>query len=137
VHRDDLQAVALARLSEAQSLLDSSGWSGAYYLVGYAVECSLKSVIASKFPEFSIPDKRFVMEIHTHDLAQLVRLAGLESDLQSRLSDSIEFQISWSVAKDWSENSRYQLWSEHEARDMCSAVGDASHGVLEWVMEKW
>jgi HEPN domain-containing protein len=46
MNRTDLQNLAEERLGDAEVLLASNRYSGAYYIVGYAVECGLKACIA-------------------------------------------------------------------------------------------
>ncbi len=134
--KDDLQAVARTRLRDAEILLASSGHSGAYYLAGYAVEIGLKAVIAKQFLPDVIPDRGFVNAIYTHDLAQLVRLAGLSAALERRRR-SVEFRQNWLVVTDWSEAARYEMIDSFRARDMVKAVGDPAEGVLAWLIQNW
>jgi len=44
VNRNDFQDLARTRIREAQALFGSGEYSGAYYLIGYAVECALESL---------------------------------------------------------------------------------------------
>ena len=44
MNRADFQKLAALRLNEAKALLDNKCYEGAYYLIGYAVECGLKVV---------------------------------------------------------------------------------------------
>jgi len=64
-------------------LLHGKQFSGAYYLAGYAIECALKARIASQFRADEIPDKNLVNKVYVHDLANLLRLAGLEAELET------------------------------------------------------
>lgn len=137
MHRSEWQDLARLRLREAKALLQLGHWSGAYYLSGYALECGLKSKLARGFRASTTPSKKLVNDIHTHDLATLVRLSGLEPERQRLASLDPDFAVNWGVAKDWSEVSRYQQWSEQEAKDMISAISDRSHGVMRWVRSEW
>ena len=78
MNRNELRELALIRLKEAKSLLDSRNYEGAYYLCGYAVECGLKACIAKKTNRHDFPDKNTVNESYTHELSKLLRLAGLD-----------------------------------------------------------
>lgn len=137
MHRREWQTMSRARLNEAKSLLGASHWSGAYYLAGYAVEFGLKAVLAKQFRSATIPDKKLVLNIHTHDLNTLVNLAGLRQALESESLVSRPFELNWSVVKDWSEGSRYDDWTEREAIDLVNAVGNRSNGVMKWVRRQW
>ncbi|TFC49993.1 HEPN domain-containing protein [Cryobacterium shii] len=136
VHREEWQELAVTRLAEAESLLLAGHWSGAYYLCGYAVECGIKSRLATQFKAETTPNRAFVNDIHVHDLAKLVRLADLHSSLLAESATHPGFEVAWSVAKDWNESSRYRVWEESEARDMVRSIAD-EHGVFEWVKKQW
>jgi hypothetical protein len=55
-----LQRLAKERVAEAKILLAARKWSGAYYLVGYAVEFALKACIAKRVKAEDFPDKDLV-----------------------------------------------------------------------------
>jgi HEPN domain-containing protein len=57
MNRADFQKLTQLRLAEAKVLLDSNRYEGAYYLMGYAVECALKSCIAKQTKEYDFPAK--------------------------------------------------------------------------------
>lgn len=137
VHRNEWKAVARARAREAKALLAASEWSGAYYLSGYAVECGLKACIAREFRSGAIPEKNLVSQIHTHKLDTLVNLAGLQASRAALETADPLFAVNWTIAKDWSESTRYALWAEPEARDMVNAIASSRHGVLKWVRGHW
>ncbi|WP_433720799.1 HEPN domain-containing protein [Microbacterium laevaniformans] len=137
MHRREWQMMSRARLDEARSLLSASQWSGAYYLAGYAVEFGLKAVLAKQFQSATIPNKKLVLDIHTHNLDALVKLAGLKQILDVEVAANPSFELNWSVAKDWSEASRYAAWTSQEAADMVNAVGNRSNGVMKWVTRQW
>ncbi len=46
MNRSDLQNLATIRLRDAEVLLDNGRYDGAYYLLGYVIECALKACIA-------------------------------------------------------------------------------------------
>ena len=70
--RDDLRAMAVAKVSDATHLFEAGRYSNAYYLFGYGVELALKARIARTFNAETIPDRRLVNSIYTYDLSQLV-----------------------------------------------------------------
>lgn len=72
-------------------LLDRRRYDGAYYLAGYVVECALKACIAKGTRRFDFPP-RAVQDIYTHDLARLLRQAGLEPDLQRDIGSDRELR---------------------------------------------
>jgi hypothetical protein len=56
MNRTDLQVLAEMRVVEAQALLDADCWAGAYYVIGYAVECGLKACAAKQFRQDEVPE---------------------------------------------------------------------------------
>ena len=77
VNRAELQRFAKERISDAMVLLAARHWSAAYYLAGYAVECALKACIAKLMKSEEFPDRNFAEKCWTHNLPQLLGLAGL------------------------------------------------------------
>jgi HEPN domain-containing protein len=135
--RAQFKKLAEARLREANILLTSREWSGAYYLSGYAVEFGLKAAIARRFKASTMPDKTYVQKIHTHNLQDLVKLAELEGQQQQDFQGNQALEDNWLVAKDWSETSRYATWTRSDAQDMVSAISADPHGVMKWVESIW
>jgi len=76
--RKDLRSLSRVRLLEARALLKAGLPDGAYYLAGYAVECALKACIAKETKRYEFPEKRRVNASHTHDLADLLKVAELQ-----------------------------------------------------------
>ena len=83
--RRDLQELSKVRLKEARALMKLGLYDGAYYLAGYAVECALKACIAKDTRRHQFPDKKRVDLSHSHDLLQLIRVAGLEDEHHERV----------------------------------------------------
>ena len=133
------QQLARLRLEEAKTLLQDNQSSGAFYLAGYTVECALKAIIAKQFRGDEIPDKALVNRVYTHDLSDLLRLAGLESELDAARRGDSELDRRWSIAKNWSEQARYSVWTEPEASAMIDAIdGDGKiGGLLQWLSARW
>ena len=95
--RKDFQKLARMRLREAKTLFDADCLHGAYYLAGYAIECAIKSCIAKKVQRHDFPDKDAVLRAWTHDLTKLLRLAGLQGEIES----DPELGVRWAGVKDW------------------------------------
>jgi hypothetical protein len=110
---------------------------GAYYLAGYAVECALKACIAKETRRHQFPDKKKVDLSHSHDLLQLIRVAGLEDEHHDRLRIDPEFETNWEIVKRWSEQSRYRRHRAESAHELLSAVNDKRHGVITWIKLRW
>jgi HEPN domain-containing protein len=85
VNRAELQQLAQERIADARVLLAARGWSAAYCIAGYAVECALKACLAKLMKSEEFPDKKFAEKCWTHNLTQLLELAGLNEDFEAAL----------------------------------------------------
>lgn len=112
-------------------------WSGVYYLSGYVLESGLKSCFVRQFRANTMPDRVTVNAGHTHKLDALVKLSDLDRHLDAEIAADPVFLTNWLVAKDWTEASRYDIWSETDARDLLEAVSNRRHGVFRWVRKHW
>jgi HEPN domain-containing protein len=137
--RATFQKLAHLRIDEAKVLLGPGQPSGAYYLAGYAIECALKAVIAKQFRSDEIPDKALVNDVYSHDLSKLLRLAGLESELDAARRADSELDRRWSIVKNWKEQARYSIWTDKEASSMIDAVVGDGHagGLFQWLTARW
>ena len=135
--RKDFRKLARLRFREAKNLLENGHYEGAYYLCGYAVECALKACIAKQTRKHEFPDKNKVSSSHTHNLGVLVKLAGLESERNTKADADESFNANWSLVDSWNESSRYGFPAEKEARDLCKAAGNSKNGVLKWISQHW
>jgi HEPN domain-containing protein len=133
------QQLAKFRIDEAKVLLSDGQPSGAYYLAGYAIECALKAIIAKQFRADEIPDKSLVNRVYTHDLPELLRLAGLESELDAARRADSELDRRWSIVKNWKEQARYSVWTNNDASSIIDGViGDGrSGGLFQWLIARW
>ena len=81
MNRQQLQDLSNLRKREAKSLFDNGLYQGAYYLMGYSVECALKACVAKQTNRYDFPDKEPTRQVYTHSLEKLVALAGLKAKL--------------------------------------------------------
>jgi hypothetical protein len=138
--RADFQRLALDRLADARAMLAAKRWSAAYYMAGYAVECGLKSCILARVavaPELIFEDRRFSEKCWTHDLDQLVILAGLKTVLGTDCAANVDLVENWKTVKDWTEVSRYAHWTKTKAEKLYNAIADKKHGVMLWIKGHW
>ena len=135
--RLELQSVAKAKMADAELLFEHSRYSNAYYLFGYAAEIALKSRIARACSSETIPDKRFVERIYSHDLNALVSLSGLRQRLDERRGASPPFNGFWSTVSDWSPQSRYATVDQFTCIAMRDAMTDTDEGVFKWLESNW
>jgi AbiV family abortive infection protein len=134
MNKTDLENLAEIRISEAKTLLDNDNYHGAYYLAGYALECAIKACIAKQVKKFDFPDKKLAQNSHQHKLPELINVAGIKAELDSRQLEDVEFQSNWAVVKDWTVESRYDRFiTKPKAIDLYSAITDKQSGVLTWL----
>ena len=134
--RAKLQDLAHAKLQDAELLFAHDRFSNAYYLYGYAVEIALKARIARRFLAETIPDKNFVVRLYTHNLKELVKIAGLSLDL-AREQANADSGAFWAVVEQWSPDSRYEIILGEQAAAMRSAVTHPNEGVFQWIISRW
>jgi len=140
--RADWQRLAEDRILDARAHLTPGveRWSAAYYLVGYAVECGLKSCILARiaaYPEVIFEDKRFSQVAWSHDVENLLRLAGLEADRDAAGVANPVFYRNWQLARTWNEQSRYLQKTQSEAQLLFDAIADPVEGVMQWIRVRW
>ena len=92
MNKAELENLAAIRIKEADILLTADCYQGAYYLAGYALECTLKACIAKQVKEFDFPDKKLANDSYTHKLADLVITAGLKQKLIEQEKQNEEFK---------------------------------------------
>lgn len=125
--RAQWQRIAEERLQAARVLLAAGCWSTAYYVIGYAIECGLKSCILLRVAaavQIIFEERRFSDKCWTHDLEELVKTAGLEVALDSERRINPIFDGNWQIVKDWTEKSRYDDMTEAQARSLHNAITD-------------
>ena len=138
VDRLQLQGLTKLRQREARVLLSNGLYAGAYYLIGYAVECSLKACIAKQTKKHDFPDKDRTNKSYTHDLEKLLGLSSLDIALNEDMKLNRGLQNNWLVVKDWKEDARYKLTiTALEAKDIYSACTSIKNGVLPWIKKQW
>jgi len=137
MNRIDFQRLANERIADAKALLAAKRWAAAYYLAGYAVECALKACIAKLMRSEEFPDKNFAEKCWTHNLPQLLGVAGLKAGFDSALRADPGLLENWDFVKDWNEGSRYAHIPKDKAEDLFGAITDKKHGVLAWLKLRW
>jgi len=138
MNRSDFQKLTELRVREAKTLLENNCFEGAYYLLGYAVECALKACIAKQTKRYDFPDKDFVNNIYTHDVTKLLQSSGLGQLHRQEIKNDATFELNWAIVKDWNEKKRYSIGvTEKEVKDFHSAVLTRTNGVLAWLRKQW
>jgi hypothetical protein len=138
MNRADLQLLVDARLADADVLLNAQRWPGAYYLLGYAVECGLKVCAARQFRQDEVPEREVVRDFYTHRLDKLLQVSGVKPAFEERARKERAFQANWNTIRDWNEDSRYDhSTTKAKALDMRLAAADPTSGVLSWLRAQW
>jgi hypothetical protein len=134
MNKTELENLAAIRIKEAEILLIADCYQGAYYLAGYALECTLKACIAKQVKEFDFPDKKLANDSYTHNLANLIITAGLKQKLTEQEKQNKEFKLNWAIVIEWSEESRYKFAiTRQEAQDLFTAITNNESGILPWL----
>jgi hypothetical protein len=136
MNRKEFQQLAAVRLREAKLLLSAKAPDGAYYLAGYVVECALKACIAKFTQRHDFPDKVRVNRSHTHNLNDLIGVAGLKDPHVEAMRQS-EFAWRWEIVIKWTEQSRYSTHSAQESSDLIEAIENRQHGILQWLKKHY
>ena len=132
--RRDFQNLSAVRIREAKALAHVRPYDGAYYLGGLAVESALKSSIARMTERHEFPDQRRVNRAYTHNLEDLLKLAGLEPRLNVAAAP---VQDAWARTKSWNIETRYRVGRpEAEVLDFLDAVA-GRQGVQRWLRQFW
>jgi HEPN domain-containing protein len=136
MERADFQRLADERLADAEALIVAGRPVAAYYLCGYAVECALKACIARLTKQDTFPPRE-APKYYVHDLTKLLDYSGVDVAFRQEVANDPDFAANWAVAKDWSEETRYQVRERKAAGELISAINDNQHGVLQWLKRNW
>ena len=82
-------------------------------------------------------DRKVTEKCWTHDIEDLVRLAGFEHKRGLDISKNPALGANGTIVKDWTEEARYQSWTEAQARELVEAVTHPTDGVLTWIRVRW
>lgn len=138
MNRADFKKLTNIRVREAKILLNNECYEGAYYLLGYAIECAFKACIAKQTRRYDFPDKNFAAKIYIHEITNLLKYAGLEQQRDIESNNNPRFEVNWSIVKDWKEDKRYSVEiTEQTAKDFHLAVLDKKDGILSWLQKHW
>jgi hypothetical protein len=139
VNRAGWRQLATDRVSDADALLAAGRWAGAYYVVGYAIECALKACVLARVENTGVifDDPKFAAQVRTHKAEDLPRLADLEPAFGLAKQANPVLLGFWGVVTTWSEESRYQTRGEPEARELHQAITNDPDGVLRWLQQHW
>ena len=124
------------RLDEAALLLEYGRPSGAFYLAGYAVECALKAIIASRYRGGAWAAEGTPEGGYHHDLRGLLVQAGLHAAMRKAQRVNKPLAENWYVAVEWKTTSRYQQFRRRRAEALVKAIRDEKAKVLPWLKQR-
>jgi hypothetical protein len=138
MNRTDFQQLADLRVREAEALRHAGHFEGAYYLLGYAVECALKACFATQIQQFDFPDRGLVNAAYTHNLENLLVVSGVKSLFDTAVVANRKLKNNWTTVTDWKEDARYRANVSQVAVDsLFDAVLHLTDGVLTWLRTLW
>jgi hypothetical protein len=136
VTRQEFQQLAADRIGDAEALLQADRFSCAYHIGGYAVECALKACIAGRTRQDDFPP-RDAVKYYTHDVGRLLEIAGLAGEHAEYARQNATFKDNWDAVREWTEEARYQTFTQEQAANLLTAIADPENGVLEWLKRSW
>lgn len=79
------------------------------------------------------------LSLFSHDLRKLIKFDEELNESFERLEreNDPEFTINWAIVKDWSEQSRYKMYDENQAKELINAILNKNGGILPWVQQYW
>lgn len=146
--RQELKKIALARLKTAEILMENEDWDMAGYIMGYVLECALKSAICKtlNLPEYldTARSDRIRSFFQTHDLECLLVVSGLSYIFKLRKRPA-------RVLKNWSDftfhygsewvSTRYKagFWDEATINKVYTNLTEKPYGILTQLTKnkKW
>jgi hypothetical protein len=143
VNQADLRQMAEERIKDARALIRGKRWEFAYYAAGYSVECALKSCVLARMihTAWVFEEKWNAKDCLTHNFKELIRLAGLDNELNARLAVSAAsgdlFDSNWKVVLGWTVMSRYAPRTEADARNLFAAITHNPDRALRWLKKYW
>ena len=140
-NRVELKQLAKSRLREAKALFDCGLYDGSYYLAGYVVELSLKARICRMLDTDRYPESgKLSQSFKTHNLDDLLLLAGLERKFEQAKIANPNLLTNWSLVTEWTEQFRYEPVGSsprQRAQTTIAALEDKNDGIFTWIKKYW
>jgi hypothetical protein len=122
---DDFRSAAELHLNDGSFLVKHERYDNAFYLLGYVVECSLKTIVESK---------EGAARKYKHDLGKLrtayLRLAVLMGSAVSAPSETVEKLVKDFENLDWNPSHRYR-GNGHVDSTMAGEAQRLAKGIYE------
>ena len=137
--RTELKDLARQRLKDADALYDARDYDACFYLCGYVVELALKARVCKVLNLTEYPETGFRGAFKTHDLNELITLAGLSCAIVPSPTSTGLYQ-NWNTVLKWNPESRYSpvgTTAQQQALDYLEAVRSKPDGVFTWIKKRW
>ncbi len=136
----ELKDISKARLKTVDVLLNANDWEGASYMMGYVLECALKSVICKTLHLVSYPEKigsdKIIKFFKTHDFDVLLTLSGMEDifgfsgpGFSSWSGFTQEYPGDWSTMR-YTQNPN---WDGIKTKKVYTYLVDPTTGILTFI----
>lgn len=138
INRNTLKKVTHAKLKAAKILYREGDCDNAGYLLGYVVECSLKTLICKNLKILEYPDTGDHKSIfNSHSFDRLLLLSGYSTEIN--LAKNPGLFNNWSIlTKYWTPELRYNISaSPTTIRDRITALEDPTDGFFTWIKKRW
>lgn len=112
-NRDVLLGASRMRLEDAETLYNAERWSGAMYLSGYAIECSLKSLICYEEGKHNLKHTT-ISSTSGKMLHNLGFLLACLPQIEREITIDIRRKESGSYSKNWATITKY--WNTNQLR---------------------
>lgn len=135
---EELKYLSQRRLVAAEVLHRNEVHDIAYHDSGYIIEFGLKAAICKQHSLDKYPEDMRAYRTHVYD--QLIKLAGLESELAKKKANDREFMKNWSIATKWSVHLRYVPIGKDMksiSGNFLKAIKSEESGVLAWIQTHW
>lgn len=139
---EQLKKISEARLKSAQILLRAGDWYGSVEMMGYALECALKSVTCKTLHLDEYPsgtrNKKIDNYFMTHNFDQLLIVSGMSNVFN--LSSDLEIFKNWSeftknFPGDWVsaryDSERQDKWNKEKVGKLYKNLTDKLYGIIE------
>ena len=83
------------------------------------------------------PERKFSEQCWTHNLVQLLGVAGLTAELSADAANDPDLRANWAATSVWSESSRYAAVTKVVAEQLYNAITEKKHGVFSWIKQRW
>lgn len=143
----DLKKLTKARLNSVKILKKAQDWDMAGYLMGYVLECALKSATCKtlkldEYPDNTKSDEKIRSFFQTHSMDRLLIVSGA-SDIFKLTTITRKVFQNWSeftvnYPANWTEK-RYEIghWNKEKVEKCYNNLTETPYGILNQIKKRW